>query len=94
MECPRIDRNFTPDPSFNRAWNYKTDFGGREDYVFYDHYDGQGGVVRVQYCQLIGRKRDVFQCMNESEWRQCPYYLGRASGRKGSSGEDHGAAAG
>lgn len=73
-ECPFINRSFTPSPEkFNKAINYK-DLGGPEDYIFYDHDDGFGKVTRVQFCQLIGRKRDVFQCYNESEWRACPYH--------------------
>jgi len=74
VECPQIDRSFTPTPVvFNKPLNYK-DFGGNEDYVFYDHDDGFGKITRVQFCQHVGRVRDVFRCLNESEWKQCPYY--------------------
>lgn len=73
MECPLIDRDTLPNPAFNRPINYG-DLGG-VDYVFYDHDDGFGEIARVQFCQLIGRKRDIFQCLNESEWRECPHYL-------------------
>ncbi len=74
MECPQIDRSFTPIPvSLNKPLNYK-DFGGKEDYVFYDHDDGFGKVTRVQFCQRAGRVRNIFRCLNESEWKHCPYY--------------------
>ena len=73
MECPYINRSLTPD-RFNVSINYR-DLGGTEDYVFYDHDDGFGKITRVQFCKLIGRKRDVFQCLNESEWRNCSYFF-------------------
>lgn len=73
MECPFVDRSMVPDPTFNEAINYES-FGGC-NYVFYDHTDGHGTIARVQFCQLIGRKTDVFQCLNENEWTQCPHYL-------------------
>ena len=73
MECPFIDRSFTPDPRFNKAINYR-DLGGNEDYIFYDHDDGMGKVTRCQFCKLCSRKRNVFQCLNEVEWRACFYY--------------------
>ena len=72
MQCPFIDKR-PPDPKFNIPINYR-DCGGAEDYVFYDHDNGFGWLTRVQFCQMIGRKKDVFQCLNESEWRACPYY--------------------
>lgn len=46
--------------------------------------DGRPGeVTNVQFCKLIGRKRDVFECINESEWRACPHnrFANIASGR-------------
>jgi len=73
MECPYIKRDFTPDPNFNVPINDR-DLGGSVDYVFYDHDDGFGKITRVQFCQLSGRKRDVFQCLNESRWKSCPHY--------------------
>lgn len=71
-ECPFVNRSITPTPAVNKPLNY-LDFGGAQDYVFYDHTDPFGKVTRVQFCQLIGRKQDVFQCMNESEWCLCPH---------------------
>ncbi len=72
-ECPFVKRSCTPNRQFNVAINYQ-DLGGAEDYVFYDHDDGFGKITRVQFCKLIGRKRDVFQCLNEQEWQVCPHY--------------------
>ena len=68
-ECPCINREIVPGP-FNKPLNYR-DMGGPVDYVFYDHDDGFGEITRVQFCKHIGRKRDVFECLNESEWRNC-----------------------
>lgn len=76
MECPFINRSLKPDP-FNTPINYK-DLGGPVDYIFYDHDNGFGRIARVQFCELIGRKRDVFQCLNESEWKRCPHFLVQA----------------
>ncbi len=76
-ECPFVDRSFTPNPKFNKPLNYQ-DFGSAQDYVYYDHDDGFGKITRVQFCRLIGRKRDVFQCMDESEWSVCPRYRSRS----------------
>lgn len=74
MECPFINREIVVDDRFNKPINYK-DLGGPVDYVFYDYDDGFGKITRVQFCQLIpGRKRDVFQCLNESEWQRCSHY--------------------
>jgi hypothetical protein len=72
MECPNIDKS--PKDEFNRSVNYK-DLGGSVDYVFYDHVDAYGKVTMVQFCRKIGRKRNVFQCLNEDEWRQCPEFV-------------------
>ena len=77
-ECPFIARDFVPDPQFNVPVNYK-DLGGESDYIFYDHSDGFGTITRVQFCSLVGRKKDVFQCYNESEWRACIIYCSRMS---------------
>ena len=73
MECPYIKRDFTPDPRFNKPINYR-DWGGSQDYVFYDHDDGFGKIAHVQFCQFKGRGRDVFKCMNEATWRNCITY--------------------
>ena len=71
MECPNIDKSIKD--KFNTPINYK-DLGGSVDYIFYDHTDPVGNITRVQFCKKIGRKRDVFECLNENEWKQCPHY--------------------
>ena len=71
MECPNIDKAIMAD-KFNKEINYK-DFGG-SDYIFYDHTDPYGKITRVQFCKKIGRKKDVFECFNENEWKSCPHY--------------------
>lgn len=71
MACPFIDTSI-PDPRFNKLMHYETDEG--TDYIFYDHYAGSGKATYVQFCQWAGRKRDVFQCCNETEWRRCFHY--------------------
>lgn len=44
-----------------------------EGWRFFEHTDPDGNVTNVQFCKKIGRKRDVFECINESEWRVCPH---------------------
>lgn len=71
-KCPFIVHESEIVKEGNRRINY-ADFGGC-DYIFYDHDDGFGKITRMQFCQLIGRKQDVFECLNESEWRNCYAY--------------------
>ena len=74
-ECPFVDRSFIPTPLlFNEPVEYEDSKG---IYVFYKHDDGFGYITNVQFCKLIGRKRDVFECLNRNEWKQCPYYESR-----------------
>ena len=70
-QCPFIAK-FTPTPEFNEPVDYKTADGGT--YTFYRHDDGLGKISNVQFCELIGRKKDVFECLNENEWRCCYAY--------------------
>lgn len=75
-ECPFVDRTFIPNPNFNIPKEYD-DADGK--YIFYLHYSGfeeQDGTTpkNVQFCKLIGRKKDVFECLNDGEWHECPYY--------------------
>ncbi len=72
-ECPFVDRSFTPMP---RNWNEPVEYEDTDGiYVFYRHNDGFfDDISNVQFCKLIGRKRDVFECLNRNEWEQCPYY--------------------
>lgn len=73
MECPNIDKSI-PASEINKPLNYK-DFGGT-DYVFFDHTDPVGAITRVQFCKKMGRKKDVFECLNENEWKACYAYDG------------------
>ena len=72
MECPFVDRTFTPDPEFNEPKDYATVEGNL--YRYYIHHDGFGKEYPCQFCKLIGRKRDIFECLNESEWKRCFHY--------------------
>lgn len=76
MECPNIDK-FIPDPNFNKPINYK-DLGGDVDYIFYERNDAFGQTSWVQYCERLGRKGDVFECLNQVEWKNCAYYKAKA----------------
>jgi len=76
MECPFVDRSFTPDVNFNKPIDYKNPDGSI--YRFYEHWDGFYRRYKCQFCKLIGRKRDVFECLNESEWKECSYYVSRS----------------
>jgi hypothetical protein len=76
MECPFVDRSFTPNENFNEPIEYDCPDGYK--YVFYRHHDGCGTYYNCQFCKLIGRKRDVFECLNENEWRECSYYQSRS----------------
>ena len=33
-----------------------------------------GIIENVQFCKKIGRKRDVFECLNECEYKACYAY--------------------
>lgn len=44
-----------------------------EGYKFWQHTDPAGEVINVQFCKKCGRTRDVFKCINETEWKVCPY---------------------
>ena len=71
-ECPFVDRSFTPQPV---RLNDPVDFESYGDvYRFYRHNDGFGDITNVQFCKLVGRKKDVFECLNQNEWHECPYY--------------------
>lgn len=82
MQCPFVTDPKKIERNFNKAINYK-DLGGKEDYIFFDHDDGVGNISRVQFCNLIGRKRNVFECLNEEEWKNCYAYKNQLKkGRK------------
>jgi hypothetical protein len=66
MECPYIDKTIVVS-----RFNVPID---HEGYRYYRHDDGFGVISLVQFCKLIGRKRDVFECLNEGEWHHCYAY--------------------
>lgn len=70
-ECPYVDHN-SPNPEFNRSVPYSNPDGST--YVFYEHDDGYGGIINVQFCAFGFPKRDVFECLNEREWHACSHY--------------------
>ena len=76
MECPYINRDIRPNPAFNEREVCVS--GGGTEYVYYIHRDGPKQYP-CQFCQMIGRKNDIFECFNESEWQNCMYYLIRQS---------------
>ena len=71
MECPQIEKGIEEN-KFNKKMNYK-DLGGDIDYIFWQHVDPDGKNSLVQFCKWCGRKGDVFECMNETEWKDCPH---------------------
>jgi hypothetical protein len=74
MQCPYIvdSKNLIIDGVFNTAKEYECHDGSI--YTFYYHWDGFDQYYNCQFCELIGRKRDVFECLNESEWHECYAY--------------------
>ena len=73
-ECPFVDRSFTPDANNNNPVDYDT--SGGDIYRFYKHHFLDDRPYNCQFCMLIGRKRDVFECLNENEWKACSHYKG------------------
>lgn len=69
-ECPWIEKNIVCD--VNDLVTFRCADGS--DYRFYRHTDPDGRVTQVQFCKRIGRKPDVFECLNEPEWRACYAY--------------------
>lgn len=63
----------------NTPIEYKCSDGST--YTFYRHFDGFDQTYNCQFCKHIGRVRDVFKCLNESEWRDCYAYKGHAERR-------------
>jgi hypothetical protein len=72
MFCPFIKTDSVPNPDFNKPERFLFDDGS--DYLYYLHSDGFGVEYPAQFCQRIGRKRDVFQCANVGEWSTCPFF--------------------
>lgn len=69
-ECPNIVKTI-PESPYNRKLTYSTPDG---DYTYWHHTAPDGETSTVQFCRRIGRKRDVFQCLDEEEWRDCYAY--------------------
>lgn len=77
-ECPFVDRSFIPNPAFNIPKEYED---GQGKYIFYLHYSGfekedHTFPKNVQFCRLIGRKTDIFECLNTNERLACSHYRG------------------
>ena len=78
MECPFINRNESLNPGDEYTQVNYSDSDGTVDYIYYACRNGNAPPILVQFCDLIGRKQDVFECLNENEWRRCPHFLQRA----------------
>jgi hypothetical protein len=79
-QCPFV-AHFVPTPKFNTPIEYPPSAYDKDGhnglpYVFYQHIDPDGLRANVQFCQLTGRKKDVFQCWNPGEWQTCIYFRG------------------
>lgn len=72
-ECPFVDRSFEPNPQFNTRKVLDSRDG--TPYVYYEHWDGFDRRYNAQFCVLIGRKKDVFECLNIGERCACSYYV-------------------
>jgi hypothetical protein len=73
-QCPFIDNTIVADNTYNQKKEYPCSDGSI--YTYYYHFDGFDQHYNCQFCKLIGRKKDVFECLNENEWNQCSYYKG------------------
>ncbi len=71
-ECQYVYRSLTPPPACFVPVEFCKEDGTK--YVFYHYKDGYGKEIAIQFCKLVGRKKDVFECLNESEWHECAYY--------------------
>jgi hypothetical protein len=78
-QCPYIDKGtqIAIEKEGNHLFNYPIPYPCTDGtvYTFYYHFDGFDQYYNCQFCQLIGRKRDVFECLNQSEWQKCIHYL-------------------
>ena len=68
MQCPYITNPNKIDRTFNELVKYK-------EYIYFKHTTLDGEITNVQFCELCGRKKDIFECFNENEWKDCAYYL-------------------
>lgn len=71
--CPYVLNPNEIDSPCCKPINYK-DLGGPKDYIFFEHTTTDNKIEKVQHCSLVGRKKDIFECYNESEWKYCIHY--------------------
>ena len=79
-QCSYIIPDTEIDLVFNKMVEFVCSDGTK--YIYFHHDDGYGEHTTVQFCSLCGRKRDVFECLNESEWKKCRRYLNVIRGGK------------
>ena len=72
MFCPFILQDVTPSDHL-APLHFIFDDGS--DYLYYEYHDNLTIPRPVQFCKLIGRKRDVFECANVGEWTICPVFI-------------------
>jgi hypothetical protein len=66
MACPNIDRSIE-----RTSYMEPIAYGG---YVYWRRMNPDGVIENVQFCKKIGRKKDVFECLNECEYKACYAY--------------------
>ena len=71
-QCKFVDTEINPNPAFNTPCYFECSDGTQ--YTYYYHFDGFDKYYNCQFCKLIGRKKDVFECLNENEWKECSYF--------------------
>lgn len=71
-ECPFIDRSIEWDDAHLEAVDHP--LGDGSVYRLYRLYPGQAAETNCQFCQHVGRKYDVFQCLNAWEWVRCAHF--------------------
>ena len=86
-QCPFI----VPPEQIIKDSNIPQEFpcGDGTTYIFFQHYPPIVGdpeakhnrPYNVQFCRFVGRKRDVFECLNENEWHNCSVYQAHAPER-------------
>ena len=66
VACPNIDKSIGRTPYMEPVC-----YGA---YVYWRRMNLDGVIENVQFCKKIGRKKDVFECLNESEYKMCYAY--------------------
>ncbi len=75
MECPFVDRSIEWDGAHLEAVAHPLGDGSAyRFYRFYRLYPGQAAETNCQFCVHIGRKYDVFECLNEWQWVKCSHF--------------------